>query len=466
MQLGKKSALLTAATLTLLGIHADDASAKGEPNTVDVDAGFLYYGEANGRVKVYEPVLDITNNYDQDQHLSLHLVLDTLSGASPNGATPSNKAQTFTHPSGNSSEAQTYTQSSGGGQISTSSISPGSFYTIGPNQQPMDSSFKDTRVAATVNWTTPINRDWAYNVGGHGSTESDYSSIGVNGGLSRNLFEKNTVLNTGLALSYDSVSPHGGIPKSLSRMAMQSDPGFETNFNASRTGSTSDSKKLVDFLFGVTQILNESTLVQLNFTIGMSNGYLTDPYKIVSIIDNINSANYGGNYLGPYGNPYYLYEKRPDKRTKKAIYFQAKHSLDDGDIINLEYRYMHDDWGVKSQMVDLHYRFKMDDDYLQPHVRWYHQSQANFYQRYLTATDYQSGNLPNGNISADYRLGQLTDLTFGLKYGTKLGGTNDASVKLEYFKQVQTGDQGIGQLANQKLYPANSAIILQFGLSL
>ena len=118
----KRRRHLVAATLSLLGISGGPASA--EPLKWTIDSGLLYYKEGAGRVQAIEPVVNGSVDLGGDRTLSAGVVLDTLSGATPNGATPWSQPQTFTSPSGK-----------------------GKSYTVAPGATPLDPTFKDTRIA-------------------------------------------------------------------------------------------------------------------------------------------------------------------------------------------------------------------------------------------------------------------------------------------------------------------------------
>ena len=97
--------------------------------------------------------------------------------------------------------------------------------------------------------------------------------------------------------------------------------------------------------------------------------------------------------------------------------------------------------------------------YLQPHVRYYTQSAAEFYTRFLEA----GAPLPS-NASADYRLGELTGWTFGLKYGKPLAHEREWNLKLELYRQSGSAPRGPpGALAGLELFPSVEAVMVQVG---
>ncbi|WP_245957879.1 DUF3570 domain-containing protein [Marinomonas piezotolerans] len=406
--------LLATASCALTAGISSNANA-GE--NWDVDSALMVYSESDSRVSAIEPVLELKRKYDSETALTTKIVGDTLTGASPNGATPSDSTQTFSSPSGNGT------------------------YDVPPNTTPLDDTFRDTRGAFSINWNAPAGRDWAYSIGSHLSAEHDYQSVGINGSLSRYLNNKNTTLTLGLSASNDTINPEGGVPTGLSTI------------NSAREKSD-DSKSLTDALFGVTQVINRRTLMQFNYGVSQSSGYQTDPYKFLSVID----VNTGGNYQIA-GENQYLFEKRPDSRLKQTVYWQTKYQLTNNDILDLSYRYMWDDWGVTSHTLETKYRFRFDHQYLEPQLRLYQQSAADFYQRYLTSNNY----LSQDYASADYRLGDMTTYTLGLKYGYQFENSSEAYGKIALYHQDSTGNKGFGKLTSQDLYPSMDAIMVTLG---
>ncbi|MES9943205.1 MAG: DUF3570 domain-containing protein [Candidatus Thiodiazotropha sp. 6PLUC2] len=422
MQLKKHKKIkhaLTAATCTLLGVDATDSIA--EEGDWAFDSAVLYYSEVD-RVDAVEPVISATRDFGDEKLLNLKLVFDVLTGASANGATPSDQPQTFTRPSGKGA------------------------YTSSAEETPLDDTFKDTRIALSSQWEQPINRDYKTGFGVNFSTEYDYTSFSANGNLSRDFNKSNTTLSAGLSLAYDTISPEGDIPIAFSSMAIDSgQDGFRTEFNATR-GDGEDTKDTVDLVFGLTQVVDKNTVMQLSYSFSDVNGYLTDPFKIVSVVDNN-------------GRPVdYLYEKRPDSRNKQSLFWQAKHHFK-SDVVDFSYRYFWDDWGITSHTVDLRYRWKLGrKSYLEPHIRYYDQSEADFYHRFLNEGD----SLPD-HASADYRLGDLNGITVGVKYGVALANEQELSLRLEYYLQSNDNTEGAlpGILNDVDLYPDVEAIIFQ-----
>lgn len=138
-----------------------------------------------------------------------------------------------------------------------------------------DSSFLDTRTALSATWQTPIKRLSLLSVGMTVSDEYDYTHTGVNAHIARDFNNRNTTLSFGLAIANDSIDPVGGSPVPLAPMLGL---GNSTNKRSDQ------SKDVTDLLVGVTQVLNRHTVVQFNYSLSKSDGYLTDPYKVLSVV--------------------------------------------------------------------------------------------------------------------------------------------------------------------------------------
>jgi Protein of unknown function (DUF3570) len=419
---------VAAATCALLGPAATHTVVAQELQPWTFDSAVLYYGEADGRVQDLSVSALLSKELREDSLLTATMTVDALTGATPNGAAPSTSPQTFTRPSGRDS------------------------YTVGAGATPLDDSFQDTRWAFSASYAWPLARLSKLSVGGSVSAEYDYTHVGVNANIARDFNNRNTTLSFGVALANDTISPVGGTPTALSPMLPANIRGEDGGFKG-----PDQSKDVLDLLVGVTQVLNRHSLVQFNYSLTRSDGYMNDPYKILSVVDSVN----GLPVAGPPGSGLsrYLYESRPDTREKQSLFGLYKRDFD-GNVFDVSYRYMTDDWDIKSHTIDMHYRFRLGDSgkYLQPHLRFYSQTAANFYSTVL----FDAVPVPLF-ASADYRLGEFDAVTLGLKYGqpTRSG---EIDARLELYRQSGTPSPGsaVGALTNLDLYPDLNAVIAQF----
>ena len=422
------SSTLATATCALLGaVPVANVNAQ-EVGSWDFDASMLYYGEDGNRVQDFSVGLLATRTFADERTLTFGMTVDALTGATPNGAIAQPFAQTFTRPSGNST------------------------YTIPANEIPLDDTFRDTRVALTANWQQSLGRLYKVNFGASASKEYDYTHLGLNARVARDFNKRNTTLSAGLALARDEFDAVGGIPAPLSPLL---------NVNDLSNRRNADTKDVLDFVFGVTQVVNRNTVMQLNYSYSDSSGYLTDPYKLISMVDGTT-----GDTLPLAPTPgvdgpshQFVFESRPDERVKHSLYGQVKHYMN-GKVVDASYRYMTDDWGIDSHTLDLRLRWPFGDErFIEPHIRYYTQSEADFYTVSLTG-----GQAFPTFASNDYRLGSFDGLTVGLKYGWATRNGNDMSVRIEAYQQ--RGDIPSGMLIGNQMgnlsYPDLNAVIAQF----
>jgi hypothetical protein len=440
MQLKKKpiGGSLAAATCGLLGALPSAPvvaqEAKGAPQQAqfaaqdakdwEIDSSLLYYGEDDDRVTDASLMVTARRAFDEDHALNLGLTVDVLTGATPSGAVPASTVQTFTTPSGKDT------------------------LTVPAGENPLDDSFLDTRIALTASWQAPLGESMRWSAGLSASDEYDYFHLGVDGRLERDFNRKNTTAFVGLALSQDDISPVGGAPIPLAPMR-------EVGNLASKAGD--DSKDLIDVLVGVTQVLSRRSLLEVSYSYGSADGYLNDPYKLLTVVDPLT----GAPVPGPAGSGLnqYLYESRPDSRTKQSLFAEWRHAFD-RDSMAVNVRYMDDDWGVTSETVEARYRWNLSErSYLEQHMRWYTQGAADFYRTALI-----DGEALPQFASADYRLADFDAFTIGAKFGHRTD-RGEFSVRLEYYRQEADAAPGsaIGDLVNYDLIPPLTAVIAQFG---
>jgi hypothetical protein len=423
---------LTLATAALLGTsnlaQANTTSTAGaQDSTWDFDSAFLFYSEVD-RVSAGEAIFNAKKTFANDEVLNLKVTIDALTGASASGAVAQPDVQTFTRPSGN-------------GQ-----------YTIAPGDTPLDDTFHDTRVQFNGQWTQPIAPNYTASGGLHISKEYDYLSLGINGNLAYDFDRKNSTFSAGFSYFQDTFTPEGSIPKPFTSMLIgdSSSASWDDDFAKTRI-DTEDTKTTTDILLGFTQVINRRMITQFNYSYSIVDGYLNDPFKVISRVNGDTGYTQDN-----------IYESLPDSRVKQSLYAQSLYHFDSV-VLDISYRYMWDDWEITSQTIDSRLRIPLGDtfgteSYLQPHFRFYQQGAAEFYQPFLI----DNATLPT-YASADYRIGEMTTFTVGLKYGLLVNNGHDLSFRLEYYRQAPTdaGFDAPGVLNEVDLYPTIDAIIAQ-----
>ena len=228
-------------------------------------------------------------------------------------------------------------------------------------------------------------------VGGF-SNERDYR--GANGGLegSWDLNNKLTTLSAGAGYTRNVLDPTEGesqrFPTRIAHAHNYEGSGFA----------------------GVSQVLGGETVLQTSVGFTYQNGYLSDPYKLAYVAGNtVNDA-------------------RPGNRRKLAWNTRLRQNIPALDAtVHVDYRYYHDDWGITSHTAEVAWYQTLPASWaLVPRVRWYTQSQADFYQPYY---NFQ---MNNGLYSSDYRLSPFGALSESLGIYKKLGSWN-LSFRYEHY---------------------------------
>ncbi len=375
--------LRAAAVVLLTSVTPALARSEGTATT-QIDASALLYGE-RGRTNVVEPIARVTRLFANGQTVSAQFGFDVITGSSPSGAMPSGRIQTTTTASGNVT-----TQSAG--------------------QIPL-SKFQDTRGSLDLEYGRPFGSLVATTTGAHYSREKDYQSVGADTKWSIDLFHRLSTLTLGGGFNHDGIFPIGGVPVGLASGALQAGSGHET-------------KDVASGLVGLSRVLSRRWLVSVNASRMTERGYLTEPYKVVSLI----SADSGLTVDQ-------IKEKRPDTRDRRSVFASSVYHLAT-DVLYTDYRYYWDDWGIRSHTIDLRWRHALDEEtFLQPHVRFYDQTAADFFGFGLVL-----GTAMPQYATSDYRLGPLRGLTLGATYGFRvLDYPGDFTVRGEYIRQWGDG---------------------------
>jgi len=402
---------LTVATCTLLSQHSSTALAI--ENAWEIDTSFLYYSEADDRVNVAKIVANVGGDVSDQDRVTIQLVLDTMSGSTPSGAV----------------------QTSGGGNTVSGASGGGGTGVSDPNASAL-AQFDDTRAASSLNWAHLYENNWSVNYSGAVSVENDYRSFSGAATVSKETDNKDYLFSLGLAATHDEIFRVGAgdTPVPLSQIAENEVAGEAE-------------RDTIDLIAGVTKVINRRTVGQVNLAYSVSNGYHTDAYKVFSVVDRATNL--------PIADSSF-YESRPGERKRTSITFKINHQLyPSNNTIHGSYRYYTDDWDVDSHTFDFNYRFNFaNTNYLEPRIRLYTQSQANFYQNQFFVDDAGASD-PSVNfpkyISADYRLDDMVSVTPGIRYGREIGNNGHLRARIEYMYQSFKHSE----------FDTNEAIILQ-----
>lgn len=391
-------------------------------NAWETDSSLLYYSE-DERVDVTKLIATVKGNLSGSDAASIKAVLDTMSGATPTGAVKPIAVAGSATPS--------FTGASGGG------ISTGSTVT---SFIPALAKFDDTRLGLSVDWIHSHSRTMNVKYNGAVSIENDYRSYSGGATLEKETESRSNKFTLGIALTMDDVFRvgEGATPVPLT---LVTDNLFFGE----------GSKETVDAIFGLTHVINRRTIGQVNLTYGSTKGYLTDPYKVFSIVGN----------TGVQTEQYY--EKRPGTRARTILAFNLNHqTYPRNDVINASYRYYTDDWDVDSHTLRLAYNMKFGStQFIEPTIRLYSQTKAFFYYNSITNDpgDFiDTATILPEYVSADYRLDDMTSITLGATYGFSTSTDGKFRLRLALIKQsfdhsdFDTNDAIVAQVSYRKRF--------------
>lgn len=431
------------------------------------DTKVMYYFEGDDRISVFSPTAALQQEFPSGLTIKIEGIYNAISGATPTGAPP--RARTITRtvtvpapapapvPSGGGGGSapsvsrdrdeddndDEHESDSVGGQIlggrSFGNFSALSAATPAPAPTPSPSpsggggggssgggggggggstttttttegsaelptaDFSDERVG--------LNLSLSKRVGHHTpalqlsySDESDYLSLGASLQDSVDFNKKNTTFTYGGAYTHDTLEPANGQPNGT--------------------------KRTIDGMAGVTQVLTPTTLLTVNLVAGRVEGLLTDPYKVVELNGDL------------------VPEKRPDNKTKMIGYLALNQFITPWDgSVELTLRHYTDSFGINAETVGVAWYQKIADRFvLSPRLRYYDQTEADFYAVTFSGSP--------EFCSSDYRVSALNAMSYGLK---AIWAPNArCSFDLEYQLYDQKGSDG---MTSQDVYPQANVII-------
>ncbi len=212
------------------------------------------------------------------------------------------------------------------------------------------------------------------------STEGDYDSKTIAGQISVPFAKNNTVLQAGVVRSWDHVFP---VTESWRR--------------AVNTSTYSG---------GLTQILGQGAVLQLNASYTLSRGYLADAYNVVSVhlptgVENLTPVH-------------------PNSRARKAGGVRTRFMVGERSSAEFGYRYYEDDWDVRSHTISGSLEHRTESGIrLKTGVRAYSQSKASFFQQDYTSI------LPLMTVDSKLDRAFSTELEFQVILGGSSGNRSD-----------------------------------------
>ncbi len=246
------------------------------------------------------------------------------------------------------------------------------------------------------------------------SKENDYLALsaGVEGQWDYD--QKRTTFSAGLGYSDDQIDPTEGGSEEFPNRPVEK------------------SKHSTTLYAGISRVLTPQTTVQFSMSYAMDEGYLSDPYKLVSVEGQVEN------------------DSRPNSRSQYALGFRLRHYM--GGLhttLRGDWRHFGDDWDIVSDTVELGTLTRVAQHWrVTTTLRWYQQSRADFYAGYFTERR------EDGNHSSDYRLspygavsGRLGLDYIGAQWRVALAAESYASDGDYALKTVSTPSPGLVDFA-------------------
>jgi hypothetical protein len=370
---GRTLALLTTSALSLIPGLAERAHAQAADNGWSLQYGYSMYSE--GSIPESKIVAGSRHRYDIDTHA---FKLDAPIGSNI----------------------------SVGLDVTYEKMTGASPWLIEPNLvgDPVvimtGASISDARTDALLSVTYTGEKSRTTLSGGT-SLEDDYTSINFGFNREKDFNQKATTLSWGLGYSSDTSDP---TPTSFTP---------SPNKHHKQTGS---------FSVGLGQVIDRASVAQSSLTLQYSDGYLSDPYKLVSS---------GGVNLP---------DQRPGTRlqiawlTRYRRHFERVHGS-----LHADYQLNWDDWGPLANMLELGWHQELFHYVtLAPSVRYYSQSKADFYAPYFAP-----GLTASQAASSDYRLSPYGALSYKMRAEVSLAellGLASARIGVQY-EHYQSGKE-------------------------
>jgi hypothetical protein len=183
------------------------------------------------------------------------------------------------------------------------------------------------------------------------STEHDYTSHNLSLGVSQDLFQRNSTLAIGWALSTSDIGRVGDVAFHRSLLV--------------NTASVS-----------WTQVLTRATIAQASYSFTYDSGYEASPYRFVRVDDSPD-------------NPaaFKVPETLPGERYRHAMVVGLNRHLGRDSSLQADYRLYLDSWGVTAHTVQIRYFVVFGGLTLRLRERVYYQTGADFYRAHYLKTE-------------------------------------------------------------------------------
>ncbi len=222
------------------------------------------------------------------------------------------------------------------------------------------------------------------------------------------------------------------------------------------------------FNAGIAQVFSKNTLFQSTGSYTHQSGYLSNPYKYVYVRGEITPEEYYNLWQAPPGGVDWnavtnlevvglelFREVRPEQRNIGSLSNRVIQHVPELDAsVHFDYRFYSDDWGINSHAFELKWYQSLPDGFtVTPGIRYYSQSQADFFAPYFLAPR------ADGNYSSDFRLSAFGDLSGGITISKQFARGVELEAGFEYVTHrgsLKLGGGGVGNYADFDYYLAHA----------
>jgi hypothetical protein len=238
---------------------------------------------------------------------------------------------------------------------------------------------EDRRIAGDLKWIHTFSQ-FSLAAGAAFSNEDDYHSTSELVEAKWWTSDKNTTVAASISPSYDAI-------------ASTNNPFLEEN------------RLTIGYLLGVTQVIDEMSIGQFNMTYTNANGYMTDQYKFL--------------------------DNRPRSRDQVAWLARYNRFIPGPDAsLHTDYRYYLDSWGIHSHTIELAWYQPLFTSWiLRPGIRYYSQSQADFFDSVYPPTEV------GPFYTTDQRMGDFGGFTESIALTKDFNSSWSMEVRFDFLQQ-------------------------------
>lgn len=175
-----------------------------------------------------------------------------------------------------------------------------------------------------------------------------------------------------------------------------------------------EAKNSASFFTSLAWVLDRSSVLQTGIQLDRQQGFLSDPYKLVSVENEL------------------LQDTRPGERAQLAWLLRYRHAFaDQNAALHVDYRLSMNSWSMHSHTVDVAWHQGFGHGWrLAPGLRYYSQTSARFYAPFFQTRGGERF------FSSDYRLGTYGSFSTNINL-RKILGTWELSFGAERYRSAE-----------------------------